>query len=83
MSAAEVAQRLQLVLADRFSGGVLTAYPVYENTITLTGLAVTNPGPFGQVNTTWDEYGSSGQPQRAATDVRPRTPSKAFMLTTL
>ncbi len=61
MTPEQVAQRLQLVLADRFSGGVLTAYPVYDNKITLTGLSVTNPGPFGQVNNTWDQYGSSGQ----------------------
>jgi len=65
MTADEVALALQRAVADRFSGGVTSAFPVSGNQVSLIGLTVENDGPFAVTGlNTGDFFGSNG-PQRA------------------
>ncbi|GIW92549.1 MAG: hypothetical protein KatS3mg110_0590 [Pirellulaceae bacterium] len=47
MTAAEVAAVVQQALANRYAGGVLNAFAVDDNRITVIGHSVSAPGPFG------------------------------------
>ena len=65
MTAGEVALALQRAVADRFSGGVTSAFPVTGNQVSLVGLTIDDNGPFALTGVNaGDLFGSNG-PQRA------------------
>lgn len=65
MTAGEVALVIQRAVADRFSGGVTSAFPVTGNQVSLVGLTVDDNGPFALTGVSpGDVFGSNG-PQRA------------------
>ena len=67
MSSQDVALRLQRVIANQFSSGILTAYPISDSTITLAGLTVTDAGPFGLNGfASSDLFGNTGSSRAAA-----------------
>ena len=65
MTAGEVALAIQQAVADRFSGGITTAYPVIGNQISLVGLTVEENGPFALTGLTSGDFFGSNGPQRA------------------
>ncbi len=61
MSDTDVARAIQLAVANRFAGGVVAAYPVSGNAISLAGLTIGDVGPFGLFGVrTGDVFGSTG-----------------------
>ncbi|TVP99059.1 MAG: hypothetical protein EA381_10860 [Planctomycetaceae bacterium] len=61
MSSVEVALEIQRAIANRFSRGVLSAYPIVNNQITLTGLTIQEIGPFARTGlATGDRFGNNG-----------------------
>ncbi len=67
---AEVAAALQRALADRFSDGNTTVFPVAGTTVKIGGLSIDDPGPLGlQTDVIGDLFGPSstgGAPDRTA-----------------
>lgn len=47
MTDAQVAEVVRRAIANRYSGGVLSAFPLDDYRITIVGHSVTAPGPFG------------------------------------
>ncbi len=59
MSAAEVAQQVQQVVADRFAGGNTAAFPLSGSSIQLGDVSLNDAGPFSDETQRWgDRFGA-------------------------
>lgn len=76
MTAAEVATEMQRVIADYFASGITSAYPVRGgDTISLTGLTVTDAGPFGLTTSFTGDLFSA---YNSGTNFQGQTPNSGF-----
>lgn len=65
LTAGEVALAIQRAVADRFSGGLISAFPVTGNQVSLIGLTVDDNGPFALTGISSGDFFGSNGPQRA------------------
>ncbi len=76
MTADEVAQEIQRALADFFAAGTTSAYPIRGgDTLSVTGLTVTDAGPFGLTNAFVGDLFSA---YNSGTNFQGLTPNAAF-----
>ncbi|HBJ33517.1 MAG TPA: hypothetical protein DDZ51_01915 [Planctomycetaceae bacterium] len=65
MTSGEVALAIQRAVANQFSGGLVSAYPVNGNQVSLVGLTVQNNGPFAMTGVSSGDFFGNNGPQRA------------------